>query len=167
MNVLKKIGNFVDRVCGGLTVVMVSVMVLVTAAQIICRVLSGHIAGIKPLSWSEEVTRFLLVWASFVGATCAYRHGSNIAITAVQGLFPAKAKRVLQGLVHLVCMALFIALLVYSIQYCGKQVRNAAAIPIKMKYIYMVIPCSMGILIYHSFTMMLEALFGKNDKEEG
>ena len=160
MKILNKIGDIIDNVCGALTVVMVAVMVLVTAAQIICRILSGPVSWIRPLSWSEEVTRFLLVWASFVGATCAYRHGANIAITAVQGLFPENIQRVLKALVHLVCMALFIALMYYGILYCGKQVRSAAALPIKMKYVYMIIPISMGVLVYHSFTMMLGELLG-------
>lgn len=166
MKVLNKIGDVIDRICGALTVIMVAAMVIITSAQIICRVLSGSVAWIRPLSWSEEATRFLLVWASFVGATCAYRHGSNIAITAVQGLFPAKVQRVLKAFVHLVCMVLFSALMVYGIQYCGKQVRNAAAIPIKMKYVYSIIPCSMGVLIYHALTMMLNELTTKDASKE-
>lgn len=165
MKILNKISDIVDKICGALTVVMVAVMVIVTSAQILCRVFAGVIPGITPLSWSEEVTRFLLVWASFVGATCAYKHGSNIAITAVQGALPKTAQHYARALVHLVCIALFAILVIYGIQYCGKQVRTAAALPIKMKYIYMIIPGSMVVMIFHAFTMMLNELFGvKEDK---
>lgn len=161
MNVLKKIGDALDRVCGVLIVLMVAAMVVITTAQIIWRVGSGVIPGMRPLSWSEEVTRFLLIWATFLGASCVYRRGGNIAITAVQELFPEKARRVLKVAVHAVCFFLFAVLLYYGVTYCNKQVRTAAALPVKMKYIYMCLPIGLGICMYHALVMALEAILGK------
>ncbi len=161
MNVLKKIGEAVDRVCGVLIVLMVGAMVIITTAQIIWRVGSGTIPGMRPLSWSEEVTRFLLIWATFLGATCVYRRGGNIAITAVQGLFPEGMQRSMRIVVHAVCFCLFAVLLYYGVQYCGKQVRTAAALPVKMKYIYLCLPIGMGICMYHALVMALEEITRK------
>lgn len=161
MNVLKKIGEAVDRVCGVLIVLMVGAMVIITTAQIIWRVGSGTIPGMRPLSWSEEVTRFLLIWATFLGATCVYRRGGNIAITAVQGLFPEGMQRTMRIVVHAVCFCLFAVLLYYGVQYCGKQVRTAAALPVKMKYIYLCLPIGMGICMYHALVMALEEITRK------
>ena len=161
MNVLKKIGEAVDRVCGVLIVLMVGAMVIITTAQIIWRVGSGTIPGMRPLSWSEEVTRFLLIWATFLGATCVYRRGGNIAITAVQGLFPDGMQRSMRIVVHAVCFCLFAVLLYYGVQYCGKQVRTAAALPVKMKYIYLCLPIGMGICMYHALVMALEEITRK------
>ena len=97
MRVLRKISFGVDKVCSALVVIMISIMLLATSAQIIWRVGSGFIPWMRPLSWSEELTRFLLVWSTFVGATCAYRHGSNIAITAAQALLPEGGKKAAGG----------------------------------------------------------------------
>ena len=57
---------------------MLGLMVIITAAQIVCRTF------FTSLSWSDEVTRYLLIWSTFLGATCVYRHGGNIAITFIQ-----------------------------------------------------------------------------------
>ena len=165
MSVLKKIGDALDRVCGVLIVLMVGAMVVITTAQIIFRVGSGVIPGMRPLSWSEEVTRFLLIWATFLGASCVYRRGGNIAITAVQGLFPEGVQRVLRVVVHVVCFCLFAVLVYYGVMYCNKQVRTAAALPVKMKYIYMCLPIGLGICMYHALVMALEEITGKGAKD--
>ena len=166
MKILKKISGGIDRVCGAAVVLMIAVMVISTTAQIIWRVGSGIIPGMRPLSWSEELTRFLLVWSTFYGATCAYRHGSNIAITAVQGLFPEKGQKALRVLVHLVCMVVFAAIFWYGLQFCMKQMRTTDALPVNvpMKVIYSCIPISMVILAFHALVMLLEELAARKEE---
>lgn len=158
MKVLEKISDGLDRICGFVIVIMIGAMVLITTAQIICRI------WFTALSWSEEVTRFLLIWATFLGASCVYRRSGNIAITAIQELFPEKARRFLRILVHVLCFCLFAVLLYYGVLYCNKQVRTAAALPIKMKYIYMCLPVGMGVCMFQAFVMTLEELVGKGGK---
>lgn len=46
-------------------------------------------------------------------------------------------------------------LLYYSCKYCGKLNKTATAMPIKMKYIYLCIPISMGIMMLHALVMVL------------
>lgn len=159
MKVLQKISSVLDSIFGFIVVIMIGAMVIITTAQIICRV------WFTALSWSEEVTRFLLIWATFLGATCVYRRSGNIAITAVQTMFPEKTQKILRILVHLICFCLFAALLYYGIQYCNKQVRTAAALPIKMKYIYMCLPIGLGVCMYHALVMMLEDIIGKGGED--
>lgn len=159
MKVLQKISSVLDSIFGFLVVIMIGAMVIITTAQIICRV------WFTALSWSEEVTRFLLIWATFLGATCVYRRSGNIAITAVQTMFPENVQKLLRVLVHLICFCLFAVLLYYGVKYCNKQVRTAAALPIKMKYIYMCLPIGLGVCMYHAFVMMLEEITGKGGKD--
>ena len=46
-------------------------------------------------------------------------------------------------------------LLYFSSKYCGKLNKTATAMPIKMKYIYLCIPISMGIMMLHALVMVL------------
>ena len=159
MKLLETIADILDRVCGVLIVLMVGLMVVFTTAQIICR------TWFTSLTWAEEATRFLLIWASFLGATCVYRHSGNIAVTFVQDLFPQAVRRIIRILVHAVCLLLFVVLFFYGIQYCGRQVRYAAAIPIKMKYVYLCLPISMCILAYQAFVLMMREIRGTGEVE--
>ena len=151
MKALSKFSDVLDRLCGVCIVAMLGLMVVFTVAQIVCR------TWFTSLSWSEEATRFLLIWSTFLGATCVYRHNGNIAITLVQGLFPEGARRGLRAAVHAVCLALFCVLFYYGSLYCGRQVRTAAAIPIQMKYVYMCLPVSMAVMILHAIVMLAGA----------
>lgn len=150
MKLLNKLSTILDKICGYIIAVMLLLMVAFTIAQVVCR------TWFTSLSWSEEATRFLLIWSTFLGATCVYRHNGNIAITVIQDLFPSTIKRLLKIIVHGICFILFCVLCYYGFMYCGRQVRTAAAIPIKMKYIYMCLPISMIILAIHAITMLFE-----------
>ena len=149
---MTKLSYFLDKICGVLIALMLGLMVIFTIAQVVCR------TWFTSLSWSEEATRFLLIWSTLLGAACVYRHKGNIAITIIQDLFPESIQKILRIVVHAVCLTLFCVLCYYGFLYCGRQVRTAAAIPIKMKYIYMCLPVSMMILIVHSTAMIFEEL---------
>lgn len=158
--VLNKLSDWLDKACGALIVVMLAAMVIVTGAQIVCR------TWFNALSWSDEVTRYLLIWSTFLGATCVYRHGGNISITFVQEALPPKASKALKVLVHVVCMALFAVLLYYGCMYCAKLNKTATALPIKMKYIFTCIPISMGISIVHALKLTVDELVRKSAVKE-
>ena len=157
---LDKISNVLDKICGVMIVLMIGAMVIITGAQIICR------TWFTALSWSDEVTRDLLIWSTFFGATCVYRHGGNISITFVQNAFPEKVSKLLRILVHAICLVLFAVLLYYGCMYTGKLTKTATALPIKMKYVFVCIPISMAILMYHAFVMMLDEILAKPNAEK-
>ena len=61
--ILTPISDALDKICSFLIVVMLGLMVIITGAQIVCR------TWFTALSWSDEVTRYLLIWSTFLGAT--------------------------------------------------------------------------------------------------
>ena len=151
MNLFKKVltpvSDALDKICSVLIVIMLGAMVVITGAQIICR------TWFTALSWSDEVTRYLLIWSTFLGASVVYRHSGHISITFVQDLVPQKAGKAMRVLVHAICFVLFAVLLRYASRYCMKLNKTATALPIKMKYIYLCIPISMGIMMVHALLM--------------
>ena len=155
--ILDPVSDALDKVCSVLIVVMLGLMVVITTAQIICR------TWFTALSWSDEVTRYLLIWSTFLGATCVYRHSGHISVTILQDKVPARIGQIMRVAVHAICLLLFAVLLHYSIRYCGKLNKTATALPIKMKYIYLCLPISMGVLIVHALTMMVHEILGERE----
>ena len=145
--ILSPISDVLDKVCSAAIVFMLGAMVIITGAQIICR------TWFTALSWSDEVTRYLLIWSTFLGATVVYRHNGHISVTLLQDALKPRAAKALRVLVHAICFALFAVLLYYSTLYCMKLKKTATAMPIKMKYVYSCIPVSMGIMMIHSLLM--------------
>ena len=154
MKLLKKfltaVSDALDKICSAAIVLMLGAMVIITGAQIICR------TWFTALSWSDEVTRYLLIWSTFLGATVVYRHNGHISVTLVQDAVSPKVAKVLRVAVHAICFVLFTVLLYYSTLYCMKLKKTATAMPIKMKYIYSCIPVSMGIMMLHALLMGAE-----------
>ena len=157
---LDKISFWLDRVCGVLIVVMLAAMVIITGAQIVCR------TWFTALSWSDEVTRYLLIWSTFLGATCVYLAGGNISITFVRDACPAAVAKALKVLVHLICMVLFAVLLYYGCKYCMNLKKTATALPIKMKYIFTCIPISMGVSMIHALRLTIDEIMAKPGAEK-
>jgi len=154
MNVIKKvltpISDALDKICSVAIVIMLGAMVIITGAQIICR------TWFTALSWSDEVTRYLLIWSTFLGATVVYRHNGHISVTLLQDAVKPRAAKALRVAVHVICFVLFAVLFYYSTLYCMKLKKTATAMPIKMKYIYSCIPVSMAIMMIHSLLMGTE-----------
>ena len=139
---------------------MIGAMVILTTAQIIFR------TWFTSLSWSEEVTRYLLIWSTFLGATCVYRHFGNIAITFIQDSLPGTAKKIVRILVQVICLVLFVLLCYYGTKYTLNLKKTATSIPIKMSYVFMVVPISMGICIIHSLVLLFDEFHRPDDGKE-
>lgn len=154
----KKLSNGIDKACVAIIVAMLAVMVVVTIAQIVCR-LAGN-----SLQWSEELNRYLLVWSTFLGASCVYKAGTHISITFVQGLFSPQVQRAIRIFVHAVCIAAFCAVVYYGLIYSGKMVQQAPSLHIPMKYMYLSIPIGFSLMIVHAIDAILDLLQDKGGK---
>ena len=148
--ILTPVSDALDKICSVAIVIMLGLMVIITTAQIIFRLF------FHALTWSDEVTRYLLIWSTFLGASVVYHHSGHISVTTLQDKVPAKAAKALRVLVHAVCFVLFTVLLVFSVRYCFKLNKTATTLSIKMKYIYTCIPISMAIMMVHSLLMAVE-----------
>ena len=148
---INKISDFVDNLCSVIVVVLLAGMVLVTSAQIICRVF------FSALSWSEEVARYLLVWSTFIGAGCVYKRGGHISVLVVQDLLSPKLQKLVKILVHVLCGAFFVLAVYYGFKYTGKQgTQLSAALRIPMSLMYMAIPVGSGVMLLHALNSIIQ-----------
>ncbi|MCJ7856394.1 TRAP transporter small permease [Lachnospiraceae bacterium NSJ-143] len=163
MNGLKKfLNNFEGYVC----VVTLSVMSVVIFWQVVCRyVLKAS------LPWSEELSRYLLVWTAFIGGAYGVRLGAHIGVEAFTLLLPKKVQKVLAILVMIASIVLCAVICKYGFsivqtQLAKKQLSPAMRIP--MGYMYAAIPIGMILFIIRYIQDIIEAVknFNKDDKEE-
>lgn len=141
---LQKLSDRLDSIFRFALFVTLTTMIVLISAQIVFRVF------FTALSWSEELSRYLLVWSSFIGATVAFKKGAHIAVTFVVDLLPAHIQKLVQTL-SCVLMATFFGITIwYSIYLFNVQIYQVSpAMGIKMRYIYMIIPISFSVLCVH------------------
>lgn len=95
-------------VCGFLTAVF-TVMVVVVFAQVIFRYSLE-----QPLSWSEEVARYMFIWATFLGASVAFYENTHINVTYFTDHIPnVRARALVMILADLASMT-FLGMYVYQ-----------------------------------------------------
>jgi TRAP-type C4-dicarboxylate transport system permease small subunit len=119
-------------------------MIFFTTIQVIFRVF------LTALSWSEEVTCFLLVYASLVGAAVAFKRGSHIAVTFIVQRLPAGSQKALAILVHLLGIVFFVVIAFYGLLLMKTESHQTSpALMIPMVWVYMIFPVLGGVIILH------------------
>jgi len=157
-NLIHKASDFIDGICCKLIITILAMMVLTTSLQIVCRVF------FSALSWSEEVTRYLLVYLTFFGASSVYKKSGHISVLVVQHLLPPKLQKFVSIFVIILCGIFFSIATFYGLKYMGLQGSQlSAALRIPMKYLYMSIPIGFSIMILHSVDNLINIGFGEGD----
>lgn len=119
-------------------------MVAVTAAQVVFRFF------FRALTWSEELSSFLLVLASLVGSAVAFKRGSHIAVTFLADKVPKPARKVLATFVSLCGFGFFTIVAVYgAILMAGEAGQLTPALQISMKWIYLMYPVTGAVTAVH------------------
>jgi TRAP-type C4-dicarboxylate transport system permease small subunit len=156
---ISKLSNVIDRAMVGMVFLIVAAMVIVTTLQVVFRVV------FNALTWSEELSRYLLVWGTFFGATLAYKRGNHIAVTFIIDFFPTRLRVWLNVFTYLLSLTFLVIVAQQGLNMISMQVFQVSpALGLPMQYVYWSIPLSLGIMIIHSFAGIADELhkaFGK------
>jgi TRAP-type C4-dicarboxylate transport system permease small subunit len=96
-------------------------LVLVTFAQVVFRYVLQ-----MPLSWSEEVARFLLMWLAALSGAYAFKTRSHFALKFVTDRFSPRLQKIVATLVTLT-VELFLAVFAYQAFKFMLEVRTMEA----------------------------------------
>ena len=158
MKALRTFLNYADKCCHWVIIIGLAVMTLVLFAQVAARYLFD-----SGLSWSEELSRYIMIWVVYLGAAVVYKDNSHISVTALEEAIGPKARLWLNLFQKLVSMG-FIGLVgVYSyrtLEFAALQTSPNMLIP--MNYIYLVFPLSSALIILHLIISIIDDLSGRN-----
>lgn len=156
---IKKIGFYLNQWIEYLLFGLGFSMTLLVAAQVFFRYVLN-----QSLFWSEEMARFLMVWLTFLGASCAYYRRVNPGVDFLYSKMSPLFRKLSSLTTHLVSMGLFLVMIIYGAQFAyfvRMQISPALQIP---KWIVLVIiPVSGLILMFHALTFLIEELKGGTD----
>lgn len=159
ITMINKLSDKVDSVLKNVVFIAISGMIIVTTLQIVCRIFFDS------LTWSEEVARYLLVWATFLGATLAYKRGLHISITFLVELFPKTIRKVILIIGNSLSMVFFATISIFGIKYINMQIYQvSAALRMPMKYVYVVMVVAFIVFFIHALNDLVNIIF--NTKED-
>jgi len=125
---------------------VVGAMFILTTIQVIMRYGFNN-----ALSWSEELVRFLFIWATLLGAAIGLKEHIHIGIDTVVSLLPAALRRYTDTLVHLIDIAFCIFLIVVGWSFVGMtHTQFSPALDLRMSYVHFAIPLGALLCILYS-----------------
>lgn len=126
--------------------VMVLTMTLVVATQVICRYLLG-----ASLTWSEEASRYLLIWITFLGGSAAFKRGMHTGFDAVvRGLAPG-ARRAARLVTLLAIVAFLVIVALKGIQLAlFNMAQRSPAMRLPMGTVYLAIPTGCLLMLVYA-----------------
>ena len=120
----------------GFVMVCFAVMGIVLALQIFMRYVLN-----SPLIWSEELARYVFVWATFIGAGYGVRKKIHISVELFYGLMPRKLKLAVTIFTNTLCVLAFAYLIPWSFVVLKDQVNiKSSAMQISMSLVFAAVP---------------------------
>ncbi len=147
---LELTSDYVDKIVSYFVLAIMVGLVTTTTLQVVCR------EFFAALSWTEELSRYFLVWGTFFAATLAYKRGSHISIQFIVDKLPRGIKLSVIILTHVLAIFFFVSVAYYALKMMKMQVSQISpALFLPMRYVYGCIPVSMLIMMIHALSEVL------------
>ncbi len=122
---MKKVLSWIDEYLEEvLLAAALAAMAVIMGVQVFCRSVLG-----ASLSWSEELTRYIFIWAGFLSVSYCTKKCISIKIEQFVALFPRRGKAVFKVVNHTFELILFVYLLPFAWKYLMSAVENGQTSP--------------------------------------
>lgn len=152
---LKRLSDELNKWCERAMFALLVLMTLTATAQVVFRFF------FTALSWSEELSCFLLVFVSLLGAAIAFKRGSHLSITFLSDRLPPAMKKGVAAVVSLLGIGFFGIVAYYGVILMQSEAEQLTpAMQISMTWIYLMYPIFGGVTVVHLLDGMVDAWKG-------
>lgn len=138
------------------------ILLLIMSVIVVTQVLFRYVLNV-PLSWTDESSRFLMIYMTYLCLPFVYLTDKNIAMTFVTEILEKKAPRVfafLAVLAHISAILVFVVWIKFGWNFFHTGSVMADSIPIQMYYVYFIPPVMMGVTILYALQKCIAAVRG-------
>ena len=136
-----KFNKFLD----GVTVLCMGMILVLVVAQVVLRYVFN-----SPLTWSEELAVYIMVWMTFIGSVICMRDNEHIEVTILVDYLPHGLRRAAILFSRLASVIFLLVVMYYGTELVleNRSVTSAAN-KLNMGLVYSILPiCSLGMLYY-------------------
>jgi TRAP-type C4-dicarboxylate transport system permease small subunit len=141
---MKKLVNFYNKFEEYTLVLSLIITVIVIFIQVIARYVFN-----SSLSWSEEFSRYLFIWQTWLGASVALRDDKHIRLEILDNKFGPNGKNAMIIIADILWLAFDIFLIFNGTELVTKQLMRgtrSAGIGIPLAFVYASLPFSSFII---------------------
>lgn len=134
--VVKKIVDSLNAFIKWILILLFFIMVIVVFLQVLFRFVLD-----QPLAWTEELSRYLLVWITFLGAGYAVSVKAHPSIELLFEKANKAVRRIMMVLSALLIVFFFYQVIINSFVFIERSMmQTSPALQLPMGLVYMVIP---------------------------
>ena len=148
-----RIKKILDKCIAGILGVLVGIISLVVLWQVFTRFILRN-----PSAWSEEISRYLLIWISFIGGALGLSNGTHMGLVLVTDRIKNPVlKTIVHILAYIVCGAVGFVFVKYGYIYAESgMTRTMMCCNMPMGYVYMIVPVCGVIIIINCIATVFE-----------
>lgn len=138
------------------------ILLLIMTGIVVAQVLFRYVLNI-PLSWTDESSRFLMIYMTYLCLPFVYLTDKNIAMTFVTEILEKKTPRVfafLALLAHISAIIVFLVWIKFGWNFFHTGAVMADSLPIQMFYVYIIPPVMMGVTILYALQKCIASIRG-------
>lgn len=154
MTVLRKVSAQINQSIEYMLFGLGFSMAILVAVQVFFRYVLN-----QSLFWSEELARYLLVWLTFLGASCAYYRRVHPGVDVLYDRMPASMRKGCEVVIHLASIGLFGVMIVYGYQFAHfVRLQTTPALQLPKWLVMGIIPVSGLVFLIHAISFLLDTL---------
>jgi TRAP-type C4-dicarboxylate transport system permease small subunit len=155
--------RFVDSI-NKVIEVIVGILLLMMTLSIFLQVLVRFVFTNFSAPWTEELSRYLMIWAIFLGAAIIARRADSLAVEALVTAVPKSAGRVIKVIAHLSAIAFYVYIFFVGLDMAKFGMsETSAAMKLPMIYIYSAMSVGAVLTIVSSIALLLDIYLNKKD----
>ena len=161
---MKKIDKILDYFETGSFIVLLSVMTIVVFLQVIYRYILH-----ASLSWSEEVSRYCMIYTVFIGVGAGLKAGTHTGVDALVMVLPKKLKEIVILIERIICLLLSVVFFVLSAELVMQLMQSgqkSATLFIPIAFAYLAMPIGFLGGVIRSIQNVVTQLSTIKNKEE-
>jgi len=136
------------RVNRWVLIVILAAMAVMVFANVVLRFTTSH-----SILWVEEVSRYLMIWLTFLGSGVVLRYGAHIGIDTLQERFPPAAPA-LRLIIFVLLLGLFVAMVWLGVRYAMLTWgQTTPVLEISIGAVYLAMPIGFALMIVHLLLM--------------
>ena len=145
---IERFDTWLLRCNRALVVAMLAAMALMVFVNVVLRFTTDH-----SIFWVEEVSRYLMIWLTFIGAGPVLRYGGHIGIDTLQERYPRHGPW-FRGLILALLVPFFAFMVWIGVRYAmltWGQTTPVMEIPVGA--VYLAMPIGFALLLAHLLLM--------------
>lgn len=130
----------------------VMALMIVMSSVMLLQILSRYLFNL-PLTWPEELCRFLFIWILFLGTAMAFRYKAHLGMDFATTKLPLNLQHIVQRLVEVLILAFLILIICIAPEVLSiTQFQRSPVIHVSMNYIYLSFPVASVLMILDLMT---------------